>query len=230
MSMRSKKIIITIDGFSSCGKSTLAKDLAKKLGYRYIDTGAMYRAVTYFFIQKGIDMENLDAVHEALQEIHIDFEYERDSGKQNIILNHENIEKHVRRPEINDNVSVVAAIAEVRKQMVNQQQKMGLRGGIVMDGRDIGTVVFPKAQLKIFLTAEEDTRVERRYLEMSLAEPDIDKEDIRTNLLKRDHIDSTRKESPLRQAEDAIVLDNTHLTQDEQVEWVMEQYLGILVS
>jgi len=227
--MRLKKIIITIDGFSSCGKSTLAKDLSKRLKYRYIDTGAMYRAVTYYFLKNGIDIENEAAVLDALTQIHIDFDYDKITGKQITLLDHESIENHIRTAEVNNFVSTVSGIKEVRSQMVKQQQKLGLRKGIVMDGRDIGTVVFPKAELKIFLTAEEDTRVDRRYQELISMNQEQSREDVKANLLHRDHLDSTRKESPLRKAEDAITLDNTHLSPEEQVDWVLEQYMSILV-
>jgi cytidylate kinase len=225
-----KKIIISIDGFSSCGKSTLAKDLAKKLKYRYIDTGAMYRAVTYYFLKHNISLEDDSAVEQALNNIHIDFEYDKDSGKQIVILNGENVEKEIRKPDVSNNVSPVSAIKKVRQFLVTQQQKMGSRKGIVMDGRDIGTVVFPKAELKIFLTAEEDIRVERRWLEMKNANIEIDFEEVRDNLKSRDHMDSHRVESPLRKAEDAIILDNTHLSIEEQADWVLDHFIGILVA
>lgn len=226
----SKKIIITIDGFSACGKSTLAKDLAKRLGYRYIDTGAMYRAVTFYFKNHNISLEDNEAIEKALHEIHIDFEYNKETGKQIVILNNENVENQLRKPEISDNVSAVSAVKSVRQFLVKQQQKMGNRKGIVMDGRDIGTVVFPHAEMKIFLTAEEDIRVQRRWLELKNSGMEMDLAAVRDNLLKRDHADSTRAESPLRKADDAIIMDNTHLSMEEQVEWVLEHFVGILAS
>ncbi len=210
------EIIIAIDGHSSCGKSTLARDLAKKLGYRYIDTGAMYRAVTFYCLRENVDIRDEEAVKAALQNIHIDFIYD-ERGKQNVLLNGKNIETDVRKHEVSSNVSPVSTIKAVRTFLVDQQQKIGARGGLVMDGRDIGTVVFPKAELKIFLTANINTRVERRYMELKNSGMELSKEEVKKNLLQRDEIDSTRKESPLRQAEDAIVLDNTELTPEEQV-------------
>ena len=226
-----KKIIITIDGFSSCGKSTLAKDLAKKLKYRYIDTGAMYRAVTLYFQRNNIALDNDEAIEKALHDdIHIDFEYHKETGKQIIILNGENVEAELRTPNISDNVSAVSAIKNVRTYLVRQQQKLGAKKGIVMDGRDIGTVVFPNAELKLFLTADEDVRTQRRYDELTAGGTVIEFEAVRENLLKRDYMDSHREESPLRKADDAIVLDNSHISQDEQVEWVMEHFVGIVTE
>lgn len=225
----SRKIIIAIDGFSSCGKSTLAKDLAKKLNYSYVDTGAMYRAVTYYIQEKNIDCANEELVDKALEDIHIDFEYD-ENGKQITILNGKNIEKEIRQPKVSDMVSQVSTIKHVRDYLVRQQQRLGKRKGIVMDGRDIGTVVFPDAELKIFLTADEEIRLDRRYLELKNAGMEMPREAVRENLKKRDYIDSHRKESPLRKADDAIVLDNTNLTQAEQVEWVLRNVLEIVNS
>jgi cytidylate kinase len=225
--MRPKKIIITIDGFSSCGKSTLAKDVAQKLKYRYIDTGAMYRSVTKYFLENDVQLDDEAAVEEALSQINIDFDYD-DLGKQITILNKENVELSLRSPEISNAVSHVAALKIVRTQMVAQQQLLGKRKGIIMDGRDIGTVVFPKAELKIFLIAKEDIRVDRRYQELLLTSNPMTREEVRENLLTRDHIDSTRKESPLKQAEDAIVLDNSYITPEEQTDWVIQKYISII--
>jgi cytidylate kinase len=225
--MGPKKIIITIDGFSSCGKSTLAKDVAQKLKYRYIDTGAMYRSVTKYFLENDVQLDDEAAVEEALSQINIDFDYD-DLGKQITILNKENVELSLRSPEISNAVSHVAALKIVRTQMVAQQQLLGKRKGIIMDGRDIGTVVFPKAELKIFLIAKEDIRVDRRYQELLLTSNPMTREEVRENLLTRDHIDSTRKESPLKQAEDAIVLDNSFITPEEQTDWVIQKYISII--
>ena len=226
-----RKIIITIDGFSSCGKSTLAKDLAKKLSYRYIDTGAMYRAVTLYFQRNNIALDDTAAIEHALHDdIHIDFEYDRETGKQMVILNGENVEKELRKPNISNNVSAVSAIKNVRIYLVRQQQKLGARKGIVMDGRDIGTVVFPQAELKIFLTADEEVRTQRRWAELQAAGEDIEFEAVRDNLRQRDEMDSNRKESPLRKADDAIILDNSHISHEEQVEWVMEHFVGVVTA
>ena len=216
--MQEKRIIIAIDGYSSCGKSTLARDLARRLGYRYIDTGAMYRAVTHYLLEKGIDVKDHEAVHAALPDIRIDFEYDRQDGHQITILNGRNIEKEIRSADVSNKVSPVSAIREVRRFLVKQQQELGRSGGIVMDGRDIGTVVFPHAELKLFMTAEEDKRVERRFDELRASGEVVDIADVRENIRRRDLIDTTREESPLRQAPDAIEMDNTNLTQDEQTE------------
>jgi CMP/dCMP kinase len=221
------KIIIAIDGYSSCGKSTLAKELAHKLGYRYIDTGAMYRAVTYYFHQNEIDIKDHSSVSEALKKINIDFEYDDFTGKQITILNGFNIEKEIRDPVISDKVSPVSTLKEVRHFLVEQQQKMGSEKGIVMDGRDIGTVVFPKAELKLFMTADEEIRIERRYDELKASGVDMDLADVRENIRRRDYIDTHREESPLRQAEDAIVIDNTNLTREEQLDVAYELVVRI---
>jgi cytidylate kinase len=224
----SKKIIIAIDGYSSCGKSTLAKDLAQKLGYRYIDTGAMYRAVTYYILQNHIDIRDHQAIIDALHHINIDFEYDAETGKQITILNGISVEKEIRESLISNNVSPVSALKEVRHFLVAQQQKMGDKKRIIMDGRDIGTVVFPNAELKLFLTADEEVRVERRYDELKTLDIDMDLDEVRKNIRQRDFIDSHREESPLRQAEDAIVIDNTLLTVDEQLELALRLAEGKL--
>lgn len=212
----SKKIIITIDGWSSCGKSTLAKQLAKKLGYVYVDSGAMYRAITLFFLRNHIDWTEKKEVQAALKEIHLDFRFNEQAEATEIYLNDENVEYVIRDLIIAEKVSDIAAIKEVRAFAVAQQQKMGAKKGIVMDGRDIGTVVFPKAELKIFMTADNAVRVERRFREMYEKNPNVTIEEVKNNLEMRDYIDSHREVSPLKKADDAIVLDNTNLTEDEQ--------------
>jgi len=227
--LMTKKIIITIDGFSSCGKSTLAKDLAKKLNYRYIDTGAMYRAVTLYLLRKGIALSDLEAIDKALaSEIKIDFDYDKITGKQITILNDENVESEIRSPAVADQVSAVSAIKNVRVFLVKQQQALGLEKGIVMDGRDIGTVVFPQAELKLFLTADEQIRAQRRFAELQGNGIVLSLEEVLSNLQKRDYMDSNREESPLRKADDAIVLDNSYLTQEEQVNWVLAQVESLI--
>jgi CMP/dCMP kinase len=220
--MADRQIIIAIDGFSSCGKSTLARDLAKRLRYRYIDTGAMYRAVTLYLIENGIDPKDTERVNSALPQIHIEFDYDRESGHQLMILNGRNVESLIRRPDVSNKVSPVSTIKEVRRYLVHQQQELGRDGGIVMDGRDIGTTVFPDAELKLFMTADEEKRVERRFDELREKGEVWDIEDVRENIKRRDYIDSHREESPLRQAEDAIVIDNTNLTMSQQLEIAYE--------
>lgn len=222
-----KKIIITIDGWSSCGKSTLAKQLAKKLGYVYVDSGAMYRAITLYFLRNHIDWTDKKEVHAALKEIHLDFHFNEKNETSEIYLNDENVEYVIRDLVIAEKVSDVAAIKEVRSFAVAQQQKMGEKKGIVMDGRDIGTVVFPKAELKIFMTADNAVRVERRFKELYEKNPNITIEEVKNNIEMRDYIDSHRAVSPLRKADDAIVLDNTSLTEVEQFQkalsWAKEK-------
>ena len=222
-----KKIIITIDGWSSCGKSTLAKQLAKKLGYVYVDSGAMYRAITLYFLRNHIDWTDKKEVQAALKEIHLDFHFNEKNETTEIYLNDENVEYVIRDLVIAEKVSDVAAIKEVRTFAVAQQQKMGEKKGIVMDGRDIGTVVFPRAELKIFMTADNAVRVERRFKELYEKNPNITIEEVKNNLEMRDYIDSHREVSPLRKADDAIVLDNTSLTEEEQFQkalsWVKEK-------
>jgi len=216
-----KKITIAIDGHSSCGKSTLAKALSKKLHYIYIDSGAMYRAVTFYFIENGIELNDQKAIEKALQEIEIRFDKDP-QGSIRTILNGKDVENEIRDMRISKMVSPVSAISTVRKALVKQQRLLGKGKGIVMDGRDIGTVVFKDAELKIFLTAELDTRVQRRFDELKTKGLDVDIETVRANLLERDHIDSTREDSPLRKAPDAIVIDNTHLSPRQQLERAME--------
>ncbi|HWK03729.1 MAG TPA: (d)CMP kinase [Puia sp.] len=221
-----KKIIITIDGWSSCGKSTLAKQLARELNYVYIDSGAMYRAITLYFLRNHIDWTSHDAVQKALKKIKLEFESNHKSGHTDMCLNGENVEYVIRDLVIAEKVSEVAAVKEVREFAVAQQQAMGKEKGIVMDGRDIGTTVFPDAELKIFMTADEAIRVQRRFKELFQKNPNITLEEVKANLEMRDYIDSHREVSPLRQAQDAIVLDNSRLTMKQQLEiakgWVKE--------
>ena len=222
-----KKIIITVDGWSSCGKSTLARQLASELGYVYVDSGAMYRAITLFFLRNNIDWAEKKEVKDALKSINLEFIYNNERNCSEIYLNDENVEYLIRDMVVTEKVSDVAAIKEVREFAVAQQQKMGAKKGIVMDGRDIGTVVFPKAELKIFMTADNAVRVERRFRELYEKNPNVTIEEVKNNLEMRDYIDSNREYSPLRQAKDALVLDNTNLTEDQQfskaMEWVRER-------
>lgn len=213
-----KKIIITIDGWSSCGKSTLAKQLAKALGYVYIDSGAMYRAITLYFLRNHINWLDTEQVNSALADITLTFKFNSKTKQSEIYLNEENVEYVIRDLVIAEKVSDVAAIKEVRTFAVAQQQKMGSQKGIVMDGRDIGTTVFPDAELKFFMTADIAVRVERRYLEMFAKNPNVSIDDVKANLEMRDYIDSNREVSPLRKAADAIELDNTTLSIAEQLE------------
>lgn len=216
-----KKIIITIDGWSSCGKSTLAKQLAKKLNYIYVDSGAMYRAITLYFLRNNIDLEENEEIKQALKQISLEFHSNPNTQSSEIYLNGENVEYLIRDLLIAEKVSDVAAIKEVREFAVAQQQKMGDKKGIVMDGRDIGTTVFPDAELKIFMTADTAVRVERRFKELYAKNPNITIEEVKDNLEMRDYIDSNREISPLRKAEDAYILDNTHLTENQQFEKAM---------
>lgn len=213
-----KKIIIAIDGWSSCGKSTLARQMAKALQYTYIDSGAMYRAITLYFLRNIIDWTDENQVYEALKNIELDFSANENTGVAEIYLNGENVEYLIRDLIIAEKVSEIAAIKAVRIFAVEQQRKMGARKGIVMDGRDIGTVVFPDAELKIFMTADNAVRVERRFKELYAQNPNITIEEVKNNLEMRDYIDSHREISPLRKAEDAVVLDNSNLTQEQQLE------------
>lgn len=219
--MAKKKIIITIDGWSSCGKSTLARQMAKALNYVYVDSGAMYRAITLYFLRNHIDWTDKAQVAEALGDISLDFVFNEKSQQSEMFLNEENVEYVIRDLVIAEKVSDVAAIKEVRDFAVAQQQKMGKGRGIVMDGRDIGTVVFPNAELKIFMTADNAVRVERRFRELYEKNPNITIDEVKNNLELRDYIDSHREVSPLRQAEDALILDNTKLTEKEQFQKAM---------
>jgi cytidylate kinase len=216
----SKKIIIAIDGWSSCGKSTLAKELAKEFGYLYVDSGAMYRAITLYFLRNHVDWTDKAEVKKALKEISLEFIYNDKSEQSEMHLNEENVEYVIRDLVVAEKVSDVAAIKEVRKFAVEQQQLMGKKKGLIMDGRDIGTVVFPKAELKIFLTADNAVRVERRFKELFEKNPNITIEEIKANLEMRDYIDSNREESPLRKADDAILVDNTNMTAKETIQKV----------
>ena len=222
-----KKIIIAIDGFSSCGKSTLAKAMAKALEYVFVDTGAMYRAIALYFLRNNIPFNDTASIEAALHAIELRFKYNSVSQKSDMYLNGENVEQEIREMQVSQKVSEVASIAAVRDFAVAQQQAMGVDKGIVMDGRDIGTVVFPNAALKIFVTADPAIRLERRYQELLQTNPTISKEEVAANLQQRDSMDSTREHSPLKQAEDALVLDNTNLDRAQQFElamqWAMER-------
>jgi cytidylate kinase len=211
----SNNIVVAIDGYSSCGKSTLAKALAKNLNFIYVDSGAMYRAVALYFLREKIDLKNQDKVTAALKNIHLNF-HSRDY-QTHITLNDEEVSDEIRQMPVSDSVSTVAAIHEVRKEMVKQQQRMGRSKNIVMDGRDIGTTVFPDANIKFFMTADPKVRAERRFKELQPKNPEITLEQVFENLAHRDYQDTTRQESPLVRAEDAIILDNTDLTPDEQL-------------
>ena len=224
-----EKIIITIDGWSSCGKSTLAKQLAKKLGYVYIDSGAMYRAITLYFLRNNVDWASDKEIRNALKNINLDFIYNRQSGQSEIYLNGENVEYIIRDLIIAEKVSEIAALKDVRKFAVDVQQKTGIGKGIVMDGRDIGTAVFPDAEIKIFMIADEAVRVERRFAEMFDKNPNISLEEIKNNIAMRDYIDSHREVSPLRKAADAIELDNTNLTEKEQLDFALKLVKGMKV-
>lgn len=224
--MTKKKIVIAIDGHSSCGKSTLAKSLARELGYTYIDSGAMYRAVTLFALRNGlikhgkVDEKELIS---RMKDIRITFEWDTDTEKNTTFLNGENIENEIRQLEVSNNVSPVSTIAGVRSELVKQQRENGQNKGIVMDGRDIGTVVFPDAELKIFMTASPEIRAQRRYLELTEKGAEVDFDKILQNVEERDTIDSGREVSPLKKADDAIVLDNSHMTREEQLQWALEK-------
>lgn len=220
-----RKITIAIDGYSSTGKSTVARDLADYLKYIYVDTGAMYRAVTLYALRKGIAKDeqlDKDALIAALPEIQVAFNYDHDSGSSEVLLNGERVGKQIRTLEVSDYVSPVAAIPEVRKKLVAIQHAMGKEGGIVMDGRDIGTVVFPNAELKIFMTAEASERAKRRYLELKSRGDEISYEEVYENVTERDQIDTTRKDSPLVKAADAIEIDNTETNQEDQFHIILQ--------
>ncbi|MDX1941015.1 MAG: (d)CMP kinase [Saprospiraceae bacterium] len=210
-----KKIVIAIDGPSASGKSTIAKALAKSLHYAYVDSGAMYRAVTLFFLENHIEIDNLEAVKNALS--HISIRFIRNENGNNTLLNERNVESEIRQMRVSEYVSQVAAIAEVRKAMVKQQQEMGKDKGLVMDGRDIGTVVFPDAELKIFVTSDVEQRARRRYEELLKKGQSVTLGEVLENLRERDHIDSNRAIGPLRKAEDAFEIDNTRLSPEEQL-------------
>ncbi len=222
-----KKITIAIDGFSSCGKSTMAKDLAKRIGYVYVDSGAMYRAVTLYAMEHGcFNGEQLDEekLRSMMKDIHISFQFNPETGKPDTYLNNIKVEKLIRSMKVSERVSYVAALDFVRSEMVAQQQDFGKEKGVVMDGRDIGTTVFPDAELKIFLTASPEIRAQRRYDELKAKGQDASLEEILDNVKERDYIDQHREVSPLVQAEDAILLDNSFMTIDQQNEWLMTKY------
>ena len=217
----SKNIVVAIDGYSSCGKSTLAKALAKKLHFVYVDSGAMYRAVTLYFLRNKTDFNNHDLIIDALQ--HIDLNFHSRDYQSHILLNGEEVSEEIRKMPVSENVSRVSAIREVRQAMVKQQQKMGKSKNMVMDGRDIGTVVFPDAQIKLFMTADPKIRAERRFKELASKGETVSLEEIFENIAHRDFQDTTREESPLIRADDAIILDNTMLTEEEQLQFALER-------
>lgn len=224
--MTQPRIIIAIDGHSSCGKSTIAKAVAARFGYVFIDSGAMYRAVTLFALRHNLIENGIVKEKELiglLPEIKIEFRFNLEKQKSDTYLNGENVEDEIRQLPVSQNVSPVATIAEVRAEMVRQQQEMGKNKGIVMDGRDIGTVVFPEAELKLFVTASPEIRAQRRFDELTAKGETVSYDEILQNVQERDHIDSTRETSPLRKADDALVLDNSHMTREEQLKWVVEK-------
>lgn len=217
----SKNIIVAIDGYSSCGKSTLAKALAKKLHFIYVDSGAMYRAVTLYFLRNHTDLSNHDLIIDALE--HIDLNFHSRDYQSHILLNGEEVSEEIRQMPVSENVSKIAAIKEVRQAMVKQQQKMAKSKNMVMDGRDIGTTVFPNAQVKLFMTADPKIRAERRYKELLSKGEKVELEEIFENLAHRDYLDTTREESPLVRADDAIILDNTDLSEEEQLNFALDK-------
>lgn len=231
MNQNDRKIIIAIDGFSSCGKSTFAKAIAARLGYIFIDTGAMYRAVTLYALEHGaVKMGEVDpsAVVALLPEIEISFKFNSERGASDVYVNGEQVEQKIRSIEVSNLVSKISSIAEVREKLVSMQQDMGRKRGVVMDGRDIGTVVFPDAELKIYMTADAKVRAQRRYDELTAKGDQVTLEEILENVISRDHADMNREISPLRQAEDAIVLDNSQMSVEEQMAWFMERYEEVI--
>lgn len=230
--MGQKLITIAVDGFSSSGKSTMAKVLAKNIGYAYIDTGAMYRAVTLYCLNNGLidgDIVKLDQLEKAIDDIEISFSVNPDDGTSQTMLNGVNVEKEIREMRVSSKVSIVATIPFVRRALVRQQQKMGESKGIVMDGRDIGTVVFPNAEMKVYVDASAETRAQRRYDELKAKGDNATTyEEVLENVKYRDHLDQTREESPLRKADDAVVLDNSHMTREEQNQWMLDLYHSIV--
>jgi cytidylate kinase len=222
-----KKITIAIDGHSSCGKSTMAKDLAREVGYVYVDTGAMYRSVTLFALRNGLftaDGINEEELRKRMPEIHIAFKFNAEAGRPDTYLNGELVEKEIRSMEVSNHVSPIATLGFVREAMVAQQQQMGKDKGVVMDGRDIGTTVFPNAELKVFVTASAEVRAQRRYDELKAKGMEADYADILKNVQERDYIDSHREVSPLRKADDAIELDNSNMTIPEQKQWLLDRF------
>lgn len=231
--MADNRIIIAIDGFSSSGKSSMAKQLAKTIGYAYVDSGAMYRAVTLYAMRKGIstpDSLNEKALIDELSNIAISFRVDDATGRSRTVLNGEDVEDQIRTIEVSNQVSPVSAVAEVRRDLVKKQQAFGVEKGIVMDGRDIGTTVFPDAEMKVFVDASPEVRAKRRHLELQQKGQDVAYEDVYKNVCERDHIDSTRQESPLRKADDAYVLDNDNMTIEEQNQWLLDLYNKIVSS
>ena len=231
MEQTNKKIVIAIDGFSSCGKSTFAKAIAARLGYIFIDTGAMYRAVTLYALEHGavsdgeVDRERVVAL---LPDVEISFRFNAERGASDVYVNGECVETQIRSIEVSNTVSKVSSIAQVREKLVAMQQQMGRERGVVMDGRDIGTVVFPDAELKIYMTADAKVRAERRYAELTAKGDSVTMEEILENVISRDKADMTREISPLRQADDAVVLDNSYMSVEEQMAWFMERYEKIV--
>ncbi len=231
MENQKQKIVIAIDGFSSCGKSTFAKAIAARLGYIFIDTGAMYRAVTLYALEQGAIVDGKvdeSAVVALLPEVNISFRFNEERGASDVYVNGELAEGRIRSIEVSNCVSSVSSIREVREKLVAMQQQMGRERGVVMDGRDIGTVVFPDAELKIFMTAEPKVRAERRYAELTAKGDKVTMEEILENVISRDKADMERAISPLRQAEDAVVLDNSYMTVEQQMAWFMERYEAIV--
>ena len=222
-----KRIIIAIDGFSSCGKSTMAKVLARKVGYLYFDSGAMYRAVTLYCMRNGLITDgniSIDSLRERMDDIHITFKADPENGNSRTILNNEDVEHEIRSLDVSRMVSQVAALDFVRSGMIDQQRKMGKSKGIVMDGRDIGTTVFPDAEMKVFVTASAEVRAQRRYDELAARGDNPNFDEILENVQQRDHLDQTREISPLRKADDAVLLDNGNMTREEQMEWLVELF------
>lgn len=226
MNISEKKLIIAIDGHSSCGKSTVAKDLAKKINYTYIDSGAMYRVVTLFAMRNNLvnkDKVDENKLSHLIDQVSISFQYNDTKQRHETFLNGELVEDEIRSLEVSNNVSLIAKIKFVREKMVAFQRELSKGGGVIMDGRDIGTVVFPNAELKIFMTADVEVRAIRRYKELKEKGEAISLDDIRENVKKRDYIDENRDESPLKKADDAIVLNNSHLSKEEQLDWIVER-------
>ena len=228
----SRKIIIALDGHSSCGKSTFAKRIARELAYSYIDTGAMYRAVTLAAMEEGLfddtDAPETSKIAAILDRVELDLRFNSEKQRTEIFLNNRMVEDVIRTMEVSEHVSYIAAISAVRRKMVEYQRKLGEKKGVVMDGRDIGTVVFPQAELKIFLTASLEVRADRRYQELKEKGMNGDLEEVKKNLQKRDHIDSSREDSPLKQADDALVLDNSQIAVEEQMEWFWKKYHALM--
>ena len=231
--MKNNKIIIAIDGHSSCGKSTFAKAIAARLGYIFIDTGAMYRAVTLYALEHGAIKSCItdeDMIESMLDDININFRFNPERGASDIYVNGERVEGKIRTIEVSNCVSAVSSIGAVRRKLVAMQQQMGRNGGVVMDGRDIGTVVFPNAELKIYMTADAMVRAERRYKELTAKGDKVSLEEIYENVVSRDKADMTRAISPLRKADDAIVLDNSHMSVEEQMEWFDREFHRVMES